>query len=76
MCLNETLITVHTGKHLFAAFLIQSNLKQGNALSSLLSNFTLEQRRRIYGLQAGSSLYQHMSEWRYWCASLDLGTRW
>jgi hypothetical protein len=42
MCLNETYITVHTGKYQSDKFSIQNGLKQGNALSPLLFNFALE----------------------------------
>jgi hypothetical protein len=42
MCLNETYITVRTGKNLSAEFPIQNGLKQGDALSPLLLNFALE----------------------------------
>jgi hypothetical protein len=37
MCLNETYSKVHTGKLLSDKFTIQNGLKQGDALSSLLS---------------------------------------
>jgi hypothetical protein len=40
--LNETHSKVNTGKHLPYALSIPNGLKQGNALSSLLLNFTLE----------------------------------
>jgi len=42
MCLNETYSKDCTGKHLTIAFVTHNGLKQGNALLSLLSNFTLE----------------------------------
>jgi hypothetical protein len=41
MCLNETYSKVHIGKHLSDSFPIQSDLKQGDALSPLLFNFAL-----------------------------------
>jgi len=41
MCLNETYSKVLTGKNLSDAFPIQNGLKQGDALSPLLSNFAL-----------------------------------
>jgi hypothetical protein len=40
--LNETYTKVHRGKHLSDFFLIQSDLKQGDALSLLIFNFALE----------------------------------
>jgi hypothetical protein len=42
MCLNETCSKVCIGKHLSDDFPIQNGLKQGNALSPLLFNFSLE----------------------------------
>jgi hypothetical protein len=42
MCLNETYSTVHICKNLFDKFPFQNGLKQGDALSPLLSNFALE----------------------------------
>jgi hypothetical protein len=42
MCSNETYITVRTGKNLSDRFTIQNGLKQGDALSPVLSNFALE----------------------------------
>jgi hypothetical protein len=44
MCINKTYSEVHTGKKKkkFHIFLIQNSLKQGDALSPLLSNFALE----------------------------------
>jgi hypothetical protein len=42
MCLNETYNKVRIGKHLSDRVLIQSDLKQGDALSPLLFNFALE----------------------------------
>jgi hypothetical protein len=42
MCSNETYIKVRIGKHLSDNFSIQNGLKQGDALSPLLFNFTLE----------------------------------
>jgi hypothetical protein len=42
LCLNETYSTVHIGKHQSDKFPVQNDLKQGDALSPLLSNFTLE----------------------------------
>jgi hypothetical protein len=42
MCLNETYSKVHMGKLLSVKFPIQNGLKQGDALSPLLFNFSLE----------------------------------
>jgi hypothetical protein len=42
MCLNETYSEVHIGKHFYDTFPIQNGLKQVEALSMLLFNFTLE----------------------------------
>jgi hypothetical protein len=42
MCLNETYSRVHVGKFLSGTFPIQNVLKQLDALSPLLFNFTLE----------------------------------
>jgi len=41
MCSNETYSKARIGKNLSDAFLIQNGLKQGDALSPLLSNFAL-----------------------------------
>jgi hypothetical protein len=42
MCLNQTYSKVRIGKHLSDSFPIQNDLKQGDALSPLLFNFTIE----------------------------------
>jgi hypothetical protein len=42
MCLNETCSKVRVGKLLSDKFPIQNGLKQGDALSPLLSRFALE----------------------------------
>jgi hypothetical protein len=42
MCLNETYSKVRIGKHLFDSSPIQNGVKQGDALSPLLFNFSLE----------------------------------
>jgi len=48
MCLNETYSTAWVGKYLSDMFPIKNGLKHGDALSSLLSNFAVENAiRRI-----------------------------
>jgi hypothetical protein len=42
MCLNETYSNVRIGEILSDKFTLQNGLKQGDALSTLLSNFALE----------------------------------
>jgi hypothetical protein len=42
MCLNETYTRARIAKNLFDKFSIENGLKQGDALSPLLFNFTLE----------------------------------
>jgi hypothetical protein len=39
MCLNETYSRVRVGKHLSGVFLVEKDVKQGDALSPLLYNF-------------------------------------
>jgi hypothetical protein len=55
-CLNEIYSKVRLGKYFSDSFLIQNGLKQGSALSPLLSNFALEDANRkvqenLVGLQ-------------------------
>jgi hypothetical protein len=42
MCLTETYTRVRIGKHMSDMVFIRNGLKQGDALSPLLFNFTLE----------------------------------
>jgi len=49
MCLTETYSTVRVGKNLSDKFPIRNGLKQGDALSPLLSNFAVE-----YAIKEGS----------------------
>jgi hypothetical protein len=42
ICLNEIYNKIHVDKHLSDSFPIQNFLRQGNALSQLLFNFTIE----------------------------------
>jgi hypothetical protein len=46
MCLNETYSEGRTGNHLCDNFPIQNGLKQGDDLSPLLFNFSLEYATR------------------------------
>jgi hypothetical protein len=57
ICLNGTYSKVYTGKHLSGNFPIQNDLKQGDALSPLFFNFTLEYDiRKVQEDQVGLKL--------------------
>jgi hypothetical protein len=57
MCLNEAYSKVHIGKHLSDSFPIQNGLKQGDALSPLFFNFSLDYAiRKVQDTQVGLEL--------------------
>jgi hypothetical protein len=49
ICLNETYSKVHIGKDISDAILIQNGPKEGDFLSPLLFDFTLEYAIRKFG---------------------------
>jgi hypothetical protein len=63
MCLYETYSKVHISKHLSDNFPIQNGLKQGDALSPLLSNFALEYRQVYVGCVNTDGVWT--GEWIY-----------
>jgi hypothetical protein len=62
ICLNETYSKVRIGKHLCDRFPIRNGLKQGDALSSQLLKFVLENaNRKVQENQVGLKLVGHIS---------------
>jgi hypothetical protein len=58
MCLNETYSKVHIGKHFCDSFPVQNGLEQGDALSPLHLNFSLEYAiRNVQENQMGLKLH-------------------
>jgi hypothetical protein len=60
MCLNETYIKVRIGKYLCDTFSIQNGLKQGDALTPLLFNFSLEQWYSTWGTRIPGGTRGHL----------------